>query len=365
MNFYELAQIIGKPDPVPLRQIPPVMAKTAVTSGEKDGEKPADQIAVNTNASGPVMGLSPTQNQLKSTNFVGMAISNLAGSFDLTNMNAIVSADNAIMDGHHRWAAALCINPNQSVNYVQINLPLDKLITLLNVYTKGALNKDGKPAKGESISKAFQNAKGLFAEALTNGWKGEQASYTKEQVAEAYGKIQGANGDAQRGLQVLQQNIDGVLQNSKLLNSKTNLERKDMPVIEIGNNAKAAIQQLVNDIQDGKVDINAPFSQDVKNAAKVDSSTGQQSVAANQQGQVNQQSVGANQQGQAIQQNVAANQQGNVTQQNIGANQQNLSTQQQLRPNNQVQFRQVASTTYEEPSLNEWLVLAGINGHKN
>jgi hypothetical protein len=45
MNFYEmsklleLAQVIGKNDPVPLSQIPPRLASTAVTAGEKDGEK--------------------------------------------------------------------------------------------------------------------------------------------------------------------------------------------------------------------------------------------------------------------------------------------------------------------------------------
>jgi hypothetical protein len=196
---------------------------------------------------------------------------------------------------------------------------------------------------------------------------------SKEEVSTAYGKVKGANGDPQAGLNILKNNIDMVL-GSDLVVPKTNLNRKEMPVIEKGGKAESAMAQLVADIQAGKIDHNSPISQDVLNASKVDASTGQQNVGAN--GQATQQNVGAN--GQATQQNVGANKAGvpGTGQQNVGANkagvpgtgQQNVVGYQNPgmpEPKKKpvqapVQQRQAAHTDHEGPNLNEWAILAGI-----
>jgi hypothetical protein len=388
LKLVEFAKEMGLQDPVPLSKIPPQAARVAVQSGLNDGDqtKKDDVVSVNTGASGPVQGLKPTQAQLKSSNFVAMAVSNLLGQFDLSNMNAIVAENGEIMDGHHRWAAALCVDPSQTVKYTQITLPLDRLITLLNIYTKGALGNAGKDAKGEDIKTAFAAAKKLLERGLTeDGVIENQGSMrSKEEVSTAYGKVKGANGDPQAGLNILKNNIDMVL-GSDLVVPKTNLNRKEMPVIEKGGKAEAAMAQLVTDIQAGKIDHNSPISQDVLNASKVDASTGQQNVGAN--GQATQQNVGAN--GQATQQNVGAN--GQATQQNVGVNkagvpgtgQQNVGVNKAGVPGTgqqnvvgyqnpgmpepkkkpvqaPVQQRQTSHTSHDGPSLNEWAILAGI-----
>jgi len=208
-NFYEMLKLVENPssitgvanlgtDPVPLDKIPKDLAKAAVGTGRKDPDEsgkvnPKDDIvAVNPSASGPVSGLKPTQSTLDPNKFVGFAISNLLGTFDLTDMKAIVAAGNEIMDGHHRWAAVLCVDPNRTVKYCKVNLALEPLITILNVYTKGhpEINRDkGNEAPPLSITEAFEEAKKGFENALKNGIKVKTGFLQPSDVARALANV--------------------------------------------------------------------------------------------------------------------------------------------------------------------------------
>lgn len=51
---------------------------------------------------------------------------------DKVNVTYLVSKDNYLVDGHHRWAAALEEDDNQEVNIHQINLPIEDLLKEIN-----------------------------------------------------------------------------------------------------------------------------------------------------------------------------------------------------------------------------------------
>lgn len=52
----------------------------------------------------------------------------------------IVSNDDYILDGHHRWVAAENINPNTSIKTIVVNKPILQLLSLTKQYQK-AINK--------------------------------------------------------------------------------------------------------------------------------------------------------------------------------------------------------------------------------
>lgn len=341
-NFYEMMMLmevetLQKPDPVPLSKVDSNVAKVAVVSGQKDNNPKDEAIQANMNASGPASELRPTQSTLVSDKVLTFALAYLGGEtwMDLSKMDAIVSGDKAIMDGHHRWAAALIVNPRMAVNYTLINLPLEKLISILNVYTKGALGKEkGNPDAGETLAQAFANLESKIRSAFSSGFQSGKSSYDAQTVQARMAKMPGANGDPNRGMEQMVQNANAVASNQNMTKSATNLARADMPIID-----KDQVAKLVSDLKAGNVDVMQPYSREVLTAI------GGQKGVVNQQPQAQQPGDQANQ-ARTPQQNQVGNQK---PQQNQVAN----------RP----QQLQAAHTSHEGPNLNEWLVLSGIKSN--
>lgn len=324
------AETLQKADPVPLSKVDSNVAKVAVVSGQKDGNPKDEAIQANTNASGPASELRPTQSTLVSDKVLGFALAYLGGEtwMDLTKMDAIVSGDKAIMDGHHRWAAALIVNPGMAVSYTLINLPLQKLISILNVYTKGAIGKEkGNPDAGETLGQAFANLEAKIRNAFSNGFQSGKSSYDAQTVQARMAKMPGANGDSNKGMEQMVQNAKAAASNQSMTKSATNLARADMPVID-----KEQVAKLVTDLKAGNVDVMQPYSREVlatiggqKNVAQ-----GPQAQQINVQGQPNQ-----------------------IVNQGV---QPKVQVNQVARPQ-----LQAAHTSHEgASSLNEWLVLSGI-----
>ncbi len=71
------------------------------------------------------------------------------------DLNSIVSSDNYIMDGHHRWAAmTMAFGRKARVIAYQADLDSEKLIRVLNIITRGLLGKE-KGNKGTGSLKDF------------------------------------------------------------------------------------------------------------------------------------------------------------------------------------------------------------------
>ena len=93
-----------------------------------------------------VLELTPTQNQINSEAVGYLQNKHRKSKYSLNKETIIVSSDNYILDGHHRWAALMmCIfktkkcfksKINLNISCFQIDLPIRKIIKLANKFEK-------------------------------------------------------------------------------------------------------------------------------------------------------------------------------------------------------------------------------------
>lgn len=76
----------------------------------------------------PVGMLRATQSEIKAEKTYGMADSYLKGKFDTIGDSVVVSRDGHILDGHHRWAALLTVDPSREMNVQVIDMDMDDLL---------------------------------------------------------------------------------------------------------------------------------------------------------------------------------------------------------------------------------------------
>ena len=76
----------------------------------------------------PVGMLKATQSEIKAEKTYGMADSYLKGKFDNIGDSVVVSRDGHILDGHHRWAALLTVDPSREMNVQVIDMDMDDLL---------------------------------------------------------------------------------------------------------------------------------------------------------------------------------------------------------------------------------------------
>lgn len=265
-NFIKEADVFGQPTAMPLSKIDAKAAKAAFGAGSKDGNDKDDAATVDSTAKEPVGSLKPMQKEVIPEKAVSFAMGFLRdGDPDLTDMEAIVSSDNYIMDGHHRWAARTLINPAASVTVAKIGMPADDLITTLNIYTK-AKGLKGNPGEGD-VTKFASSVPEVLKKVMAGGTK--VLKYTKgpwpvldaEEAKESFGKIPGANGDAEKGMEIMIANAKK-LPTQKHPNAPS---RVDMPVID----AKTGdLKKVLAKIKAGEMDIKEPFSKDVEGNLK-------------------------------------------------------------------------------------------------
>jgi ParB-like chromosome segregation protein Spo0J len=74
----------------------------------------------------PVGTLKATQSQIQASKAYGMADSHLRGDFPTIDKQIVISADGYILDGHHRWAALLTIDPGRYMSVLEVGLPMAK-----------------------------------------------------------------------------------------------------------------------------------------------------------------------------------------------------------------------------------------------
>ena len=88
-----------------------------------------------------VRELRPAQTELR----VDIAHKLLKSNSTKLKKPIIVSSDNYLMDGHHRWFAFILDDANMKVNVVKVDLPGSKLLDMMNkfdyVVTKPIDNK--------------------------------------------------------------------------------------------------------------------------------------------------------------------------------------------------------------------------------
>ena len=252
-RLFEDDEIFGTTDAMPLSTVPPDAAKAAYKGGKKDGDDTDDQIP-SSKASVAAAKLKPSQKEVvpqKAVEFAFSAIMKIKPmeSGPGGDLQAIISNDNFIMDGHHRWAATFLVDPSAAIQATKIDLPGAALVTALNVVTKG-LGRGGNTGKGDISKFGGKPIEDAIDVVLANGyWAQSDAEKCKKAFEEwGGGSVEDAKKKMVANASKMPKAIPGWAPN-----------RVNMPVInatEVGTIAKA--------IAAGVIDLKAPYGDDVK-----------------------------------------------------------------------------------------------------
>lgn len=130
----------------------------------------------------PVGMLKATQSEIKASKTYSMANNHLQGKFPTIGDSVVVSRDGHILDGHHRWAALLTIDPSREMNVQVIDMDMDDLLREAQA-VPGVYKADfeGNPLPEAEQKKYKAEAKSKFkkvSEGKTAGFS-VQASYNQ------------------------------------------------------------------------------------------------------------------------------------------------------------------------------------------
>ena len=237
--------------PMNLSSVDAEFAKRAVNT-EPSKE---DTIPV-TGASEPVQKLKPSQSSMNIDKAMAQAIAMIQGDMDLGgNINAFISNDDHIMDGHHRWVATAMVDPSKPVGGYKVDFPADKLIAILNAITVGKYGKtQGKAATGGFDQFKPGPVKATLQKYATDGIPGDFPR-TPENVMQAIEKFVADNGGEEKGQEAVAAAADMMVDNLSNVKFETPAgapSREDMPVID---DPQPAITALTT----GEVDVNPPY----------------------------------------------------------------------------------------------------------
>lgn len=219
-----------------------------LSKGKRDGSN-VDDIIKTTDVSISVAKLKPSQSAIYLGKSLGMAIGGVEGG----DLGAVISADNHILDGHHRYAATTFNNPNAKVEGVQSKLDIGDLIPVLRAAGDAMKNKRGlKPASGDIniFDATIEDVK----DCVYRGVNMDPKFYKKDASIAWFERL---------GEDVIESRL-------KLLQSKKPPKaappRKDMPKIE--PEQVEAVKQLLNK---GDIDVRAPYANESRfiNEAKM------------------------------------------------------------------------------------------------
>ena len=233
-----------------LSGVDPTLAKYIMDTGLRDGDRGDDKIPMG-KATVSAGKLKPSQTTMRLNKTIGMAIGMLLGKMPLGgDLGAIISKDNHILDGHHRWSAAIAAGgPGVSVGGYKADLKGSDLLRVLNIVTKGMFGgRNGQPGSGNIGKYTPANAKKVLEVFVEKGTDDPDYPIPAAGVKEALIKL---GGSVEAGIEKMAENIGKV---SKAVPSWAP-DRKDMPVIR--EKELPAVSKVLNT---GEVNWNYPLS---------------------------------------------------------------------------------------------------------
>jgi hypothetical protein len=230
-----------------LSGVDPMLAKFLVGTGLDDGDAGDDKISVSKSTIA-ASNLKPSQTTIRLEQVVGMALFMLQTGQVGGDLEALISGDNHILDGHHRWAAAvLAGGATAKVGGFQAKMAGKDLIKVLNIMTKGEYGRQrGQSGSGNIADVTPGKVRKLLEEYTTVGISGEFPK-TAETVR---GILEKGFGSVEAGIDILSENAKKV--SKKVPGWASN--RSDMPVIKPQEAPGAA-----NLLNQGKINWNHPF----------------------------------------------------------------------------------------------------------
>jgi hypothetical protein len=230
-----------------LSGVDPNIAKYLVESGLDDGDPSDDKVSVSKKSVG-ASKLKPSQKTIRVAQVIGMALGMLKSGKIGGDLGALISSDNHILDGHHRWAASILAGGSSpKVGGYQAKLPGKDLIKVLNIVTKGEFGRQkGNSGSGNISDVNPKKVRSLLEEYTTKGIGGDFPVSAKDVQRVLEKKF----GSVEKGIDEMSDNAKKV---SKSVPSWAS-NRVDMPVITPQETPSTST--LLNQ---GKVNWNHPF----------------------------------------------------------------------------------------------------------
>ena len=232
------------------------VAQALIQGGGDDGDDKDDVVGVKA-ANIAVSTLKPSQSSMnieKACQFAICAILKVKPfpTGPGGDLGAIVTQDDHIMDGHHRWIASGMIDPGAKVGGFRVAFPAKQMIAALNMITVGLGITKGKPGSGGFDQFNESGIKTQLNKLVQEGFWGADA----DQCQEACEKFSGKTGDeaVEEAARKMGDNVSSLT----LEVPEGFPERPDMPVISKG---KGHLAQAVELLQQGKVDLNEPYAE--------------------------------------------------------------------------------------------------------
>ena len=100
--------------------------------------------------------LTPVQKEINLEKTDSMAAKHEAGEIDLsTGKPVMVSSDEYLVDGHHRWYALRELNPNNKLDSVMIDSPILELISLMKQFPKTSYKRPVDELTVEALDESY------------------------------------------------------------------------------------------------------------------------------------------------------------------------------------------------------------------
>lgn len=249
-------EIHGTDKVISISDVNKLAAKSSIGAGTKDGDQ-KDDVATGRKVSIAVNKLSAAQTEIIPEKAICMALVTMLNSKPTKiggDLGSIISKDDYIMDGHHRWAATYLCDPSAKVEAVQIDLPGTALVSALNIITVGLFSRGGNQGSGE-IKDFTADKIGKLLDVYIEGGINGVYPLTSEEVKFNLGLVPGANGDYERGKSIMMSNANKLPK--KIMPGAP--QRVEMPVI-----GPDEVEKVKTMLAQGVVDIKPPYSDEVK-----------------------------------------------------------------------------------------------------
>jgi hypothetical protein len=250
------------PNPLPGDQSKNFMRKgfdDSPTDGSVDNNKSDDVVEVAMGAGVSPQKLMPSQNAVFLGKALGMSmVPKLSSGGDI---GAVISEDNHILDGHHRWAATLISNPTATIVGTKVGLPIQQLIPVLRATGDAFGNqRKGEPKGGDLnvFSPEAANPQTIKAMVETGKYM-DPKFYNREKLAAHVEKIGGIDAVV-KAVQTMQA-LGGKAYGGKGVLKAP--KRDQMPVLNPPTNVKTASKLL----QKGAIDVAPPYGKAKKGGA--------------------------------------------------------------------------------------------------
>lgn len=198
-----------------------------------------DDIVGSTPHSWNCKALKPTQEDVYLAKSLSMAIGGVAGG----DLKSVVSHDNYILDGHHRWAATLLNKPTAIIRGIKVALDIDDLVPVLRAAGDAFGNaRRGAPKGDKNI---FNSTVEDALAAITEGKGMDPKFYDRNKAVQWLIGIGGEKALAKRI--------------AFIKTKKTPARapaRHNMPVIDAD---KGQEQEVARYLRQGKIDMFAPY----------------------------------------------------------------------------------------------------------